>query len=222
MFSRLDASNYIGSAPFYEKKFEEILSKITACYYLMKSDKVKLENDENKIRDCLLRNYLKNNTVRSNVGLTDWLFEREVQEDHSVGRTDIKIVSLDTFNRQEAYYILECKRLDSKYMNGTSGLNAKYIENGINRFTTNYYSSFYRVNGMIGFVVDQLDIHTNIKSINSLLSNSSKSIETTKSIAKDNFIQGFDFHYHSTHKDANMDELKVYHLMFDFHENIQD
>ncbi|MDO1502614.1 hypothetical protein Q2T40_21115 [Winogradskyella maritima] len=52
----------------------------------MKTDKIVLENDENKIRDILLLNYLKNDEIREKVDLLEWHFEREVQEDHSIGR----------------------------------------------------------------------------------------------------------------------------------------
>lgn len=221
MFSSLDASNFSGSIPFYEKQFEEILTKVTVCYQLMKTDKVSLENDENKIRDVLLLNYLKNDQIRKDINLLQWHFEREVQEDHSIGRTDIKVISLNTFEKQEAYYILECKRLDSKNTNGTSGLNAEYIKNGISRFTSKYYSSYHRVNGMIGFIVDGLEIHSNTKNINSLLLNSFKSVNTNQEITRSHFINDFEYHYHSTHTDKENDQLKIYHLMFDLNENIQ-
>jgi hypothetical protein len=187
----------------------------------MKTNKAVLENDENKIRDNILLNYLKNDEIRRKIDLLQWNFEREVQEDHSVGRTDIKIISPNTFEKQEAYYILECKRLDNKKTSGTSGLNAEYIKNGISRFTSKYYSSYHRINGMIGFIVDDMEIHTNTKSINSLLINSYESVKTTKEITQDNFIDSFEYHYHSIHTDKDNDELKIYHLMFDFNENTQ-
>ena len=221
MFGSLDASNFIGSIQFYGYEFEKILYKITICYQLMKTDKVVLENDENKIRDHFLLNYLKNDEIRRKVDLFQWHFEREVQEDHSIGRTDIKVISPNTFEKQEAYYILECKRLDNVNVTGTSGLNAKYIENGIDRFVTKHYSSFYHVNGMIGFIVEDLEIDENVKNINALLKNSFPSTNTQKEITKDNFIDGFEFHYHSVHMDKDNDELKIYHLMFDLNSNIE-
>lgn len=221
MFSSLDASNFSGSIPFYNNEFEKILSKITTCFQLMKTDQVVLENNENKIRDILLLNYLKNDGIRKKIDLFQWHFEREVQEDHSIGRTDIKVISPNTFEKQEAYYILECKRLDNTNSTGTSGLNAKYIENGIDRFVTKYYSSYYRVNGMIGFIVDELEIDKNVKSINTLLSTSFPYINTKQEITKDYFIDNFEYHYNSIHSDKDGDELKIYHLMFDLSENIQ-
>ena len=220
MFGSLDASNFNGSTLFYEKQFEEILSKISICYQLMKADKVVLENDENKIRDLLLLNYLKNNEIRRKVDLLQWHFEREVQEDHSIGRTDIKVISPNTFKKQEAYYILECKRLDNTNTTGVSGLNAKYIENGIDRFITKYYSSYYRVNGMIGFVVEDLKIDENVKNINTLLTTSFSSIITKQEITKDSFIDDFEYHYSSIHIDNHNNALRIYHLMLDLSNNI--
>ena len=221
MFGSLDASNFNGSTLFYEKQFEEILSKISVCYQLMKIDKVVLENDENKMRDILLQNYLKNDEIRRKIDLLEWHFEREVQEDHSIGRTDIKVISPDTFKKQEAYYILECKRLDNTNTTGISGLNAKYIKDGIDRFVTKYYSSYYRVNGMIGFTVEDLKIDENVKHINTLLTNSFPSITTKQEITKGSFIDDYEYHYNSVHTNKDNDELKIYHLMFDLSENIQ-
>ena len=221
MFSSLDASNFIGSVVIYDNEFEKILSKITICYQLMKADKVVLDNDENKIRNILLLNYLKNDKIRKKVDLFEWHFEREVQEDHSIGRTDIKVISPNTFKKQEAYYILECKRLDNTKTTGTSGLNAKYIEKGIYRFTTKYYSCYHRMNGMIGFVVEDLKIDENVKHINTLLTTSFTSITTKQEITKDSFIDNFEYHYSSVHTDKDNDELKIYHLMFDLSEHIQ-
>lgn len=221
MFGNLDASNFSGSVPFYDNEFEKILSKIAICYQLMKTDKVLLENDENKIRDILLLNYLKNDEIREKVDLLEWHFEREVQEDYSIGRTDIKVISPKTFEKQEAYYILECKRLDNTNTTGTTGLNAEYIKEGINRFTSKKYSSYYRMNGMIGFVVEDLNIHENVININTLLTTSFPSIATKQEITKDSFIDNFEYHYSSVHEDKDNDELKIYHLMFDLSENIQ-
>lgn len=221
MFGSLDASNFSGSVSFYDNEFEEILSRICACYQLMKVHKVVLENDENKIRDILLLNYLKNDEIRRKIDLIQWHFEREIQEDHSIGRTDIKVISPNTFEKQEAYYILECKRLNSINTTGLSGLNAMYIKNGIDRFTTKYYSCYYRVNGMIGFIVDDLNIDDNVKNINTLLTMSFLSIITKKEITKDFFVNEFESHYSSIHSDKEHDDLKVYHLMFDLSKNVQ-
>lgn len=227
MSNNLDASNFRGTTLFYDSEFEEILSKITICYQLMKRDKVPLVNKENDIRTYLLIHYLKNDDVRKSIDLCKWHFEKEISEDHSVGRTDIKIISQNTFHTQQAYYIIECKRLDNINTSGTSGLNAHYVKEGIVRFTSKYYSSYHRVNGMIGFIVANMDIHTNVANINNLLLNSSfTSINTIQKLTKDNFlktdnfIEDFEFQYSSIHKDKENQPLRIYHLMFDFHEHI--
>ncbi len=220
MFDKLNAKKYRDSVAFYDTSFENLLSKITLCYMLMKSQKLTLENDENKIRNVLLLNYLKNNKVRKKIEITCWHFEREVPEDETVGRTDIKIISPNTFLIQEAYYIIECKRLDNENTTGETGLNAKYIKDGISRFTTKYYASYYRVNAMIGFVVEKMDIHSNTNKINDLLKYFGTPI-TTEYLTKDNFIEKFEYQYRSTHLDNDSKNLKIYHLMFDFIENIQ-
>ncbi len=219
MFDRLDATIYGDSGEFYESSFEVLLSKITHCYLLMKLQNIVLENDENKIRNVLYLDYLSNNKVRNQLQLLYWHLEREVQENSTVGRTDIKIISRNTFLIQEAYYIIECKRLDNKNTTGTTGLNAKYIENGICRFTDKYYSSYHRVNAMIGFVVEEMDIHLNIKKINKLLKSFGKPV-TTQYITRNKSISEFEFQYESTHLDKDNDKLKIYHFMFDFSENI--
>ena len=220
MYSNLDATNFSGSIPFYDITFEDILSKVTICYYKMIENKEVLINDENKIRDVLLLKYLKDDEIRQEVGLIDlYNFEREVQEDKSNGRTDIKIITRDTFKTTKAYYTIECKRLDNVNTTGTSGLNAEYITNGIERYISKKYSSYYRVNGMIGFIVEKMDIHQNTEKINTLLK-ANKVICTTKKITKSNFINGFEFHYHSEHIDKDNNKFGLYHLMFDFSENI--
>ena len=221
MYSDLDASSLEGANLYYEKQFEVILGKITACYKLMKRDVQDLPNNENTIRDVLLVEYLKDDQIRKRLGLLPWLFEREIQEDHSIGRTDLKVISINTFMVQKAYYVLECKRLDNSNVCGTSGLNAKYIENGIYRFVTNYYSSYYRVNGMIGFIVEKLDISANVQNINQLLVAEFKQSNTSITMVQDNFIEGFPDHFHSIHRDVDDNPFKIYHLMFDFHKNIR-
>ncbi len=97
MFTELNASSYDYNGIFYNAEFEEILSKIITCYNLMLTDNVSLTNDENAIRDVLLINYLNDNPTRKKNKLTDYLFDREVPEDRSLGRTDIKIQTLNTF-----------------------------------------------------------------------------------------------------------------------------
>ncbi len=217
MFNNLDATNFSGSIPFYDANFEDILSKITICYHKMIENKEPLIKDENKIRDVLVNDYLNNPTIKKELKL-EYFINPEVPERNNK-RPDIKFQSPNTLYNPEQYYSIECKVLKNENLTGAKGLNAKYVYNGIYRFTSNYYSSFYRVNAMIGFIVDKLDIHKNTENINSLLQ-SNKDINTTKEITKSSFIKDFEYHYHSEHLDKENQKLKIYHLMFDFKENI--
>jgi len=174
-------------------EFEKLLNSIYACYKEMLSNKINVpNNDENEIRDRLLFDYLNNNLLRVKFKLLDFLFDPEVPVNS--GRSDIKVQTKDTFINTDAYYIIECKRLD-----GYSTLNKEYIKNGINRFLSGKYPSHYRINGMIGFLVRKIDIDKNIEKIGDFFNQ----------IEKDKL-------YDSNHKD-----LKLYHLMMDFSKNIK-
>ena len=66
--------------------------------------------------------------------LNDFYFDKEVPEQD--GRADIKVLTRNCFEDDDAYYIIECKRLDNINTTGIAGLNAEYIKNGICRFVT--------------------------------------------------------------------------------------
>jgi hypothetical protein len=130
-------------------------------------------------------------------------------------------LSKNDFEIDEAYYTIECKRLDNKKKTGSSGLNGKYIKEGIMRFIAEYYSSYYSVNGMIGFVVDQMDISANIINVNKLLMENFSDANTETVLTFHNFIKDFKYQYYSIHKDIQDRKIKLYHLMFDFSANIE-
>jgi hypothetical protein len=218
MFNNLDATNFSGSTPFYDVNFEDILSKITICYHKMIKNKEPLIKDENKIRDVLVNDYLNNPTIKKELKL-EYFINPEVPERNNK-RPDIKFQSPNTFYNPEQYYSIECKVLKNENLTGAKGLNAKYVYNGIYRFTSNYYSSFYRVNAMIGFIVDKLDIRENTEKNINLLLQENQAINTTKEITKSSFIDVFEYHYDSEHLDEDNQKLKIYHLMFDFNENM--
>ena len=218
MDNKLNASEFTESVLFYEKEFENIFSGITYCYKLMVKDNIQVPaNNENKIRDVLLSNYLQNQKIKDKVGLTNFRFDRETLENTTNGRVDIRILSKNDFNIDPAYYIIECKRIDNKNLNGKTGLNAKYIEEGIMRFVKTKYSAYYGLNGMIGFVVEKMSIAKNIENINILLRDNFLEANTKKEIIKTNFIKDFEYQYSSVHKTINKKLLKLYHLMFDFY-----
>lgn len=222
METELNATGYAYNDTNYKAELQKILCGVFACYKMMLNDKIQVLNNENKIRDCLLIDYLKNDAVRKITELAgNFLFDREVPEDKTEGRTDIKVQTKNSFTQTDAYYIIECKRLDNKNQTGLSGLNAEYIKNGIYRFVTKHYSAFYRVNAMIGFIVEKLDICFNIKNINTLLKNRFENCNTTKYIQAESFIPDFKFHYSSEHNDIDNNTFTLYHLMLDFSDNIK-
>ncbi len=177
---------------YSKTEFEKLLGAIYKCYEKMLSDRITLpRNNENEIRDRLLFDYLNNNSVRAKFELLDFLFDPEVPVNN--GRSDIKVQTKDTFTNTGAYYIIECKRLD-----GYSTLNKEYKKNGINRFLSGKYPSHHKVNGMIGFVVKEIDIDANINKIGNFF----------------NLIEKNRLY------DSNNKNLKLYHLMMDFSNNL--
>ena len=221
MINAIDASAFHYSNEIYETEFQQILTGITECYKMMIKDNIEVPNDENDIRDILYLEYLRKQEIRLKVGLIEYRIDRETQEDHTNGRVDLRIFSKNDFEDYDAIYIIECKRLDNNNTTGVSGLNAKYINDGVLRFVSNHYSSYYNVNGMIGFVVQQLDILDNIQKINQLLKNNFPNANTVNYIESIGFIEDFEYSFYSIHKSSNKD-IKLYHLMFDFSDNIEE
>ena len=219
--SSLEADNFRLAPKTYSKEFEGVLTGITKCYKLILKDKVTMPNNENQIRDIFIIDYLKKYSIKKQLNLLNYRFDRETSEDKSNGRVDIRILSKNGFEIDEAYYIIECKRLDNKNLNGTSGLNAKYIKNGIMRFTTEKYSAYYGLNGMIGFVVEQMDIANNIENINNLLDNEFSNANTIEKLKTVNFVENFAYSYRSTHRNNSKKCVQLYHLMFDFSKNLK-
>jgi hypothetical protein len=222
MATELNAKGYSFTESNYAKEFKQALCGIYACYTIMLSDNVSVPNDENAIRDILLIKYLKNNAVREKTGLSgNFIFDREVPEDYTDGRTDIKVQTLQAFLKSEAYYVIECKRLDNKNQTGKTGLNGEYISNGISRFVSGKYSTYEDTSGMIGFVVSQMDIHENIGFINQLLRTTFTDINTETELTKKQITPDFEYSYFSSHNVGNVTKT-IYHLMFDFSGNVNN
>lgn len=124
---------------------------------------LKLPNDENKIRSIMLEEYINKQKIPHN--MLGYKFELEVPENYAgngkhIGRVDIRILLKSDFEKDDAYYIVECKRID-----GSADLNKKYVKEGVARFVTGKYSSYYGRNIMLGFVVKKIDISANTKLI---------------------------------------------------------
>lgn len=151
----------------YRANFEKITAYILDICELIVEDyekkKFKLPNDENKIRSIMLEEYM--NKQKDAHGMSGYKFELEVPENYAgggqhIGRVDIRILLKSDFEKDDAYYIIECKRID-----GSSDLNKKYVKEGVSRFVTQKYSSYYGRNIMLGFVVKKIDVSANAKLI---------------------------------------------------------
>lgn len=157
----------------YQANFEKITNYILDICELIVVDyeqkQLKLPNDENQIRSIMLEEYLKKK--KSSYGMSNYRFELEVPENYvgngkHIGRVDIRILLKSDFEKEEAYYIIECKRID-----GTADLNKKYVKEGVARFVTQKYSSYYGRNIMLGFVVKKIDVSANAQLIEKIQNN---------------------------------------------------
>lgn len=151
----------------YRANFNKIIEYILdICEMIVKDyeDKLsKLPNDENAIRSIMLEEYLKKQ--RNNYNMLGYKFEPETLENYIgngvyIGRIDIRITMKNNFEKDEAYYVIECKRID-----GSADLNKKYVKDGVARFVTEKYSSYFGRNIMLGFVVRKIDVSNNTQKI---------------------------------------------------------
>lgn len=159
---------------YKEQLFARIMGAIVKSCELMVSDCVGenyfLDNHEERIRTYLVENYLDHDGKRNDIGLQgiDIRFEVEIPENYNpttisyTGRTDIRILLRNWFSNRNAYYIVECKRLDGK-----NTLNDLYVKEGVSRFVGDApkYSSFYNKNIMLGFCVTKHNIKQNVAKI---------------------------------------------------------
>lgn len=193
--------------------FEFIMSKVYQFYLLMIDDFTSIPNNEIEIHNRLYKDYLNNTSILSRFGIKEYFFDFEVpQLDENykiIGRTDIKVYhNKDREINREAIYTIELKRID-----GGMALNRKYIKEGIQRFTLGKYPSFFSIFGMLGFVVNQIDIDKNVKEINKLLETDYPQPKTINYLQPD-FITNCS--YQSEHKDLNDKNLKAYHQFWNF------
>jgi hypothetical protein len=214
------ADNFSFKEDSYEFEIEKIMTHIYDCHKLMMDDAEPILNNENSIRNRLIKRYLTNQKVKNKVRITDYMFLPEVavinENDEEIGYTDIHVILGSHFGNDDAIFILECKRLDGKGDLGQHNLNGKYVNNGVMRFTTEQCPTYFSINGMIGFCIESFDIHTNtIQNINRHLSKWCPN-ETLSPLQKEIFIENFDYTYISNHRTTtSKQEFKLYHLMLD-------
>ena len=208
---------------YIDTEFCKVCRGCIMVYNSIIESQCSLSNNENLIRNEFMK-YLKNSQYKhTHSPLNDFYFDKEVPEQD--GRADIKVLTRNCFEDDDAYYIIECKRLDNINTTGIAGLNAEYIKNGICRFVTGFYSTYNDCCGMLGFVADKMDIHKNTcGAINELMvqtMTNDKGIEVNANVTipLTNIIMEKTFYYSyiSRHRHENENrEITMYHLMFDF------
>lgn len=222
----LSASIYQFSSTYFNNELECILQECVGVYNQVISAHTIFKNDEEKIRDGFIT-YLKDEDYKhAHEPLDRYQFDKEVED--GSGRLDIRILPVNPYRGDNAFYSIECKRLDNKNVAGTSGLNAEYVKNGICRYVTSYYSSHNGSNAMFGFVVESMDIAQNVGHINALLSvdfykrnKETINANPTQVLTYVDFAKGYQYSYVSRHRTVGGNEITLYHLLFDFSQNIQ-
>lgn len=219
----MDTSRFEYTQDYVDTEFCKVCRGCIMVYNSIIKSQCRLTNDENLIRDEFMK-YLKNPQYRrSHTPLNEFHFEKEVPE--YTGRADIKVMPRNGFEDDYAYYIIECKRLDNNNTSGITGLNAEYIKNGICRFVTGFYSTYNDCCGMLGFVVDKMDIHKNTcGNINDLLPQTMTNdrggmVNANAIMPLTNTVLTNDFYYSYISQHLHTNEQRrvtIYHLMFDF------
>ncbi|WP_131726166.1 hypothetical protein [Chryseobacterium sp. Leaf405] len=171
-----------------------------------------IENNENKIKNRLYKDYLNNQIIRDQLGLNNFLFKTEtafIDDNYNErGYSDIEVIDLKkSFYSTESSYIIECKRLNGKSPLNKSSLYNAYLKEGIDRFVDEKYPTYYGVNGMLGFFVEKTDIEKQCKFF-------------TK-FTEYKFISNFEFSYKSKHITKSGKNLTLYHMMLDFSNKIE-
>lgn len=220
MNQELNASTFTGTSLFVHREFCAVLEHCIYIYREFINSNNDIANNEEKIRDVFFKKLNNDKYRNKHRVLLNFHFEREPQE--NTGFLDIKVKTLNPYRSTKAFYIIECKRL-----NGKKNLNVEYIKNGICRFVTNYYSSYFGCNAMLGFVVEDTNISRNVTQINSLLPNKYINQQrktvcayATQQLTYTDFASGYQYSYISKHKRSSKHEITLYHLMFDFSNNI--
>lgn len=227
--SSLNATFFVYSQTRRDTYFESILTTCIDVYHAITGSAIKLDNDENIIRDEFLK-YLQNLEYKKRQRLKHLKFDKETIE--NTGRADIRVLPTKAeYIDDEEYYLIECKRLNKRNTTGITGLNAEYIKNGICRYVCGPYSSHFDTNAMFGFIVENMDINDNTDNINKLLPKDFRKKKNGKEIivnakakqllTSEDFANGYPYSYVSTHTHASGKELILYHLMFDFSNNIK-
>lgn len=215
-----------------KNRIEQILCYVLDCHNLMFKDKVKFSlaeikkskiKPENKFRNYLVDNYLRNNIHLLNTVATDHIyFDKETEETFitdEIEQTDkidiyIRDGALDKImkvNNENVYFAIECKRIKIKS-------DSKEYVLDIEKFSKrNHTSSRLPFEGQIAFI-ENSNLNDKIISdeVNSLLK-TNLNIKTEYFLKKEKLHNLIDSSYVSKHKrNHNQQSFSIYHLMLDY------
>jgi hypothetical protein len=194
-----------------------IITHLTKCSKQMKEDCIAtnllLKNDEDIITNKLVAEYLNAGEDRFRY-LPQSLEHYDTKSGRYIGRTDIKVISIDNFREEKAYHIVECKRID-----GTNQLNQKYITEGVERFfspaPSPKYSSYYKENIIFGYVVRTITIPVNADKIDKLQNTLLKGATAANFMLKQNDATHY-YVYKCRYDSNSIGQVELSHLFFDF------
>ena len=162
----MDAGEFKYGSQFCRCQIDGILNDCIDVYKKVLGSGVRLNNNENEIRDEFAKYLQDDNYKYAHTSVVkNFHVDTEVREgDH--GRIDIRFLRINPYKSQKMYYGVECKRLD-----GGSTLNNEYVKNGIRRFISpDKYTTPTGFNAMIGFMVKHFNITNVCDKINKNLS----------------------------------------------------
>lgn len=201
--SKVNVSKFLFVIEYQEKDLKFILNSVYKCYLRIITSNIRVNNNENNIRDLFISDlYLDNHKLKQELDLVEFKFDKEIQTE--TGRVDIRVLNTIKMMKGDfkPYYFIECKRIK-----GDKTYNDFYINNGISRFIEEKYHTYQESNAMIGFVVNKINIRENTKYFTDFSNQS--------------FIDGFEYSYVSNHITKSNKKIVLYHLMFDFSSKIK-
>lgn len=170
-----------------------------------KPKKTKTWHIENVITEDLVIK-AEDATIAAGLNL-DWV--NESRDLRKKNRIDIDIIYQSGLGKNKRLGI-ECKH----FINEDS--NTKYIDNGINRFQTGYYSAQMPIGGMLGYI-EINEVGNIVKGINDKLISSTLQSYQFQSKIPNSYLSNLD---RSEVKDC-IPNFKLYHVFLDFRDLIK-
>ena len=200
----MDASVFEYRKVFYRSQLHGLLNDICGVYALICKNGQHLPDDENKIRDEFGKYFFDQAYKITTTTAKNYHYGSEVWLQLTSGRVDMQFLSYNIYSIQDAFFAIECQRLDGK-----SHLSREYVDNGIRRFTSGKYPTLLGCNAMLGFVISAIDLTSTVSQINRHLKISE--YLRTSSTMQDKMVE-----LESQHSMPH--DFVLYHLWLDFAE----